>query len=271
MGALIGRLFSIMQYERIKRKITNFLQKKPALLKYFFFLLDMLLLRQWYVKAKIRKHFKGVEHLKIYDAGCGFGQYSYFILKNWAKAEVLAIDIDDTYRQVLLEFLNRKSIDAINYEIADLVEFIPAEKYNLILTVDVLEHIEDDLKVLEKFHHLLTDNGKLIISTPSDKDKAAAFVDEHVRAGYSKVEIETKLRQTGFKICELEYAYGIFGRIYWELLLHFPLQHLIAKKLFLPALLYYMIVYPIAFLLMLVDYIQKNKTGNSLIIVAEKS
>jgi SAM-dependent methyltransferase len=259
-----------MQYERIKHKITHFLQKKPALLKLFFLLLDMLLLRQWYIKAKIRKHFKGKAFLKMYDAGSGFGQYSYFILKNWAKAEVLALDLDDTYRQVLLDFLKKRLYNSIDYVIADLVEYKPIEKYDLILSVDVLEHIENDVQVLKHFHDILTSDGKLIISTPSDKDKAAAFVDEHVRAGYSRAEIKSKLNKAGFKIAELEFAYGKFGKIYWELLLHFPLKKLVARKKLLPAFFYYLVIYPFAFIFMLLDFIIENKSGNSMIIVAEK-
>ena len=41
--------------------------------------------------------------------------------------------------------------------------------YNIILSVDVMEHIEEDVLVFQNFYKSLKNNGVLLISTPSDK------------------------------------------------------------------------------------------------------
>ena len=38
----------------------------------------------------------------------------------------------------------------------------------------------------------MADEGILIISTPSDRNEAAKFTEEHIRPGYNKKELEDK-------------------------------------------------------------------------------
>ena len=136
---------------------------------------------------------------------------------------------------------------------------------------ELLEHIEDDEQVLRNFREVLDKGGKLIISSPSNFDESAKFTEEHVRPGYSKEEIYSKLERAGFSIRSFEYSYGKFGQIYWKLALKYPLS-LISKSKILAILLpiYYIIFYPIAFGFMLLDYYNKNKIGTGVIVVAEQ-
>jgi 2-polyprenyl-3-methyl-5-hydroxy-6-metoxy-1,4-benzoquinol methylase len=88
----------------------------------------------------------------------------------------------------------------------DLTALNDSDCYDIILSVDVMEHIQDDMTVFKNFHKALKKGGVLIISTPSDKggsdvhDKNDnSFIDEHVRDGYSAVEISAKLSIAGFE------------------------------------------------------------------------
>ena len=67
---------------------------------------------------------------------------------------------------------------------------------------DVMEHIEEDVKVFENFHASLKKGGQVIISTPSDQggsdvhgDEDSSFIDEHVRDGYNMQEIKRYINQ----------------------------------------------------------------------------
>jgi SAM-dependent methyltransferase len=259
-----------MQYDKIKDKFAAGIDKFPILRKLFYLLLDMLLLRQWYVKREIKKYFPTGKPFRFYDAGAGFGQYSYFILKKFKKAKIHAIDLKTNYMDSFVDYAKKNGWQNFKAQQADLVDYIPKKNYDLIIAIDILEHIEDDEQVLQNFRNVLNKNGKLIISSPSNFDESAKFTAEHVRPGYSKEDICSKLKRAGFKIISFEYSYGKFGQIYWKLALKIPLSLISKSKIlmiFLP--IYYILFYPIAFVFMLLDYYNKNEIGTGVIVVAE--
>ncbi|MBT4334076.1 MAG: class I SAM-dependent methyltransferase [Candidatus Cloacimonetes bacterium] len=260
-----------MQYDKVKDIFAKIIDKYSVFRKLFYLLLDLLLLRQWYVKREINKYFSTEKSLRFYDAGAGFGQYSYFVLNRFKKAKIHAADLKTDYIDSFAQYAQNKGWNGFTAQQADLVEYTPKESFDLIIAIDILEHIEDDEQVLQNFRKVLEKGGKLIISSPSNFDESAKFTAEHVRPGYSKEEICSKLERTGFSIRSFEYSYGKFGQIYWKLALKYPLS-LISKSKILAILLpiYYIIFYPIAFGFMLLDYYNKNKIGTGVIVVAEQ-
>ena len=259
-----------MQYDRIKDKFAGLIDNFPMLRRLFYFILDMLLLRQWYVKREIKKHFPRNKPVRFYDAGAGFGQYSYFILKYYKNSKVHSVDLKMDYMDSFTRYASKHGWQDFTAQRADLTVYLPKEKFDLIVAIDILEHIEDDVQVLNNFRKVLDKNGKLIISSPSDFDESAKFTEEHVRPGYSKEEIISKLEKAGFKIVSFDYSYGKFGQIYWKLCLKYPLSLINRSKLFLVILpLYYLIFYPISLIFMLLDVKVKNEVGTGIIVVAE--
>ena len=259
-----------MQYDKIKDKFAGWIDKFPFFRKLFYLLLDMLLLRQWYVKREIKKHFPKDKPVRFYDAGAGFGQYSYFILKHFKKAKVHAVDLKMDYMNSFARYASKHSWQDFTAQQADLTAYIPKDKFNLILAIDILEHIEDDEQVLRNFRQVLDKNGKLIISSPSNFDESARFAEEHVRPGYSKEKIISKLESTGFRIVSFDYSYGKWGHIAWLLTMKYPMRLLgISKLFFLLLPFYYLLFYPFSALFMLCDQNMNNKTGTGVIAVAE--
>ena len=154
----------------------------------------------------------------------------------------------------------------------DLQYYQPKNSYDLVIAVDILEHIQDDLAVLRNFYSCLKPGGRLIISTPSDTDEAARFTAEHVRPGYSLAELTDKLTATGFEIIDSRYSYGRFGSLAWKLSIRLPLKMIGRLKLsavFLP--LYYLPFLPLSMLLNWLDTKAVNKTGTGIVMVATKS
>src|SRR5690606_40598394 len=90
------------------------------------------------------------------------------------------------------------------FECATLEDFNEKDNYDLILSVDVMEHIEEDERVMKNLCDALRKGGMLLISTPSDKggsdvhhhdsDGAVGFIDEHVRDGYNAADLRQKLQ-----------------------------------------------------------------------------
>ncbi len=259
-----------MHYDNIKDKFAGLIERFPILRKLFYLILDMLLLRQWYVKKEIKKHFKSDKELRFYDAGAGFGQYSYFILKHFKNTKVHAVDLKTDYMESFARYAQRVGWQDFTVRQADLVDYIPDSKFDLIIAIDILEHIEDDVQVLKNFRKALDANGKLIISSPSTFDESAKFVEEHVRPGYDKSEIISKLENAGFKIVSFDFSYGKLGHYAWLLTMKYPMSLLgISKIFFLLLPFYYLFFYPVSALFMWLDVKFKNKKGTGVVVVAE--
>jgi SAM-dependent methyltransferase len=259
-----------MHYESIKDKFARAITGSAFLRKMFYLALDMLFLRQWYIKKEIKRNFSPKNKLKFYDAGAGFGQYSWFVLQNWPEAQVHAVDLKADYMDSFVKFACQYFPDKISARQADLTAYVPDQQYDLIVASDILEHIADDRQVLANFRKALKPGGKLIISTPSNFDESAEFVAEHVRPGYSKAELTEKLQTAGFKVNKFTFSYGFWGHLYWLLCLKFPLSLVQKFKPFLVLLpIYYLPVYPLGALFMLLDMLKDNKQGTGIIVVAE--
>lgn len=261
----------VMHYDPIKDRIMKLIKLSPVLRKLFFALLDMLFLRQWYVKKHILNLFPKNNSVAFYDAGAGFCQYSDYILSNWKDSKVLALDLKCDYLQDYSKYAAEHYPDRFEWINGDLVEYTPSTKFNLICAIDILEHIENDRQVLNNFYQCLEDKGKLIISTPSDTDEAAKFTAEHVRPGYSEADLKSKLMNAGFLIKDFSYSYGKLGKLSWTIGIKTPILLLSKSKLMILVLpIYYICLYPLIYLLMNLDVISYNKTGNGIIVVAEK-
>ncbi len=275
-----------MKYDPIKRSLGNIFNKTFFLRKVFYRMLDLLLLRTWHVKKELKGFArKNNRALQVLDAGSGFGQYDYFMTRKFKGWQIKAVDVKEEQIADCNRFFKRIGRDNIHFEYADLVSFQEKDKYDLILSVDVMEHIEEDVKVFENFHHALKKSGMVLISTPSDQggsdvhehdeeynnDGTRSFIEEHVRDGYNIYEIQEKLKSAGFSKTEARYQYGKPGKISWRLSMKYPILMLnISKVFFLILPFYYLLVFPVSLVLNKIDVKSNHKTGTGLIVKAWK-
>ncbi len=270
-----------MQYDPIKRTLGRVFNVSPYARILFYKLLDLLLLRAWHVKREFKKwqREQGDRTPQILDAGAGFGQYTYYMSTRSKGAPILSLDIKEEQVADCNAFFERMGMENVRFEVADLTEFQRPESFDLILCVDVMEHIEADEQVFRNFVTSLRPGGTLLISTPSDQggsdvhdpDEEGSFIEEHVRDGYNKEDIEQKLYRAGFSEVHARYAYGPPGKKAWKISMKTPLLMLNSSKAFFILLpFYYLIAYPIAFVLNSIDVRKNHATGTGLIVKARK-
>lgn len=271
-----------MQYDPIKRSLGKVFNQHPVLRKLFYQLLDLLLLRAWHIRKELRKRTHSSPEVKaILDAGSGFGQYTYRMARWFPAAHIKAVDIKPEQIDDCNEFMAKAGlVDRVKFELADLTQFQEANTYDLVLSVDVMEHIEEDIQVFRNFYASMKTGGLLLISTPSDQggsdshdheEGVHGFIEEHVRDGYNLGDIQRKLKSVGFSKVEARYSYGTPGKISWKLSMKYPILMLGATKIFFVLLpFYYLIVYPFALVLNFFDLAIKHKSGTGLIVKAWK-
>lgn len=270
-----------MQYDPIKRSLGKFFNSSPLLRKLFYRLLDLLLLRTWHVKRAFNQWAQDKTKAAILDAGMGFGQYSYFMAKRNPNFQVKGVDVKNEQVADCSNFFEKINQNNASFAFADLTRFVESDTYHFILSVDVMEHIEEDVLVFKNFHKSLKKDGMLLVSTPSDQGgsdvhdhdhgEEESFIDEHVRDGYGISEIKDKLKEAGFSKSEVHYSYGWPGKISWKISMKYPILLLNASKAFFIILpFYYLIAFPFALILNYLDVSLKHKTGTGLIVKAWK-
>jgi len=268
-----------MHYDPIKRYLGNFIGRRIWMRKLFYMLLDLLLLRAWHIKHELRKWAKDQpQNLEVLDAGSGFGQYSYWLATKYKSWKITGLDVKQEQVDDCNTFFKKSGCHNATFISGDLTRYLQADSFDLILSVDVMEHIVDDGAVFRNFYKSLKPGGMLLISTPSDqggsdvheKDQSS-FIEEHVRDGYSITEIMDKLSEAGFKKISTRYQYGKPGSFSWRISMKYPIMLLGISRIFFVVLpLYYLVVFPFCLILNFADVRIVHKTGTGLIVKAWK-
>lgn len=146
-----------------------------------------------FVTGLIKKN----NYRNILDFGCWDGFFIDIISKKNKNLKISGVDIDEN----AIEICKSKNIKAYSD-----IENIK-EKYELIYSFNVLEHIQDDVEVLKKLRSKLNDDGKIFLYLPAFN---FLFSSLDVKSGhfrrYTKKDIVTKLNSTGFKVEKVKYA-----------------------------------------------------------------
>lgn len=207
----------------------------------------------------------------IMDAGCGPGVFTFEIAKRLQNSQVTGIDIDEDLLQTNKEIAKRLNIKNIDFEYQDINKMDIKSRFDLILTVDNLEHMEDDQKAIHTFYNALKPSGEIIIHVPGYMRRWIFFkwkvnfdVEGHYRPGYTLEEISTKVKNAGFEIIEAYYTYG------WIETVTNNISYLITRARMKNKVLY-AFVFPV---LLFLSYFGKNsrpKKGAGVFVKAKKN
>jgi len=157
----------------------------------------------------------------ILDAGCGNGVFTFYLAQYFNNASVLGIDIENkkiNNNKIIAQRLNLSNCSFNHMNVFDIAQ---ESKFDLILSTDNLEHLENDKDLLNLFHKALTQEGILILHVPHTtrhvfgwKRQNFMEIEGHVRPGYGKEEIKKMLEETGFDLKTIKYNYNSFETLF---------------------------------------------------------
>jgi len=161
---------------------------------------------------------------RLLDVGCGIGYHLERMKDRHRDLRVFGLEFDSesilfTARRVDGQFVNS---DAGSIPFKD-------NSFDRVISVSVLEHLEDDEKMMREMVRVCKDRGELIISVPS-KDGLRSFSrlrnaghedpdhpEYHFRIGYSKRELTVMLEKCGVNIRACNYSMIITTEIVMDL------------------------------------------------------
>ncbi len=158
------------------------------------------------------------------DLGCAQGTLSYFLRKKggiWLSADQ--------------DFLNLKSAQNLLHE--NLVQLTEGplpfmnNSFDSVVSLDYLEHLDEDDFCLQEIHRVLKKNGEFILATPQTGKlfwlhKLRSFLGlklefyGHKREGYSLAELRKKLEEAGFFL-QKQRNFSRFITEFLELIMNF--------------------------------------------------
>jgi 2-polyprenyl-3-methyl-5-hydroxy-6-metoxy-1,4-benzoquinol methylase len=99
----------------------------------------------------------------VLEVGCGNGNFTVFLVQQCQQ--VTGIDLNQEYIELAKKRLGEQSKITIIQE--DVTNFKTENMFDTIVMLDVLEHIENDVAILQQLNKLLIPGGKLIIKVPA--------------------------------------------------------------------------------------------------------
>lgn len=148
------------------------------------------------IKALIRRFFSSTS--RYLEIGCGTG----FVLRGVRETLPDAALVGSEIHPAGLAHARRRLEDTSVQFVQMDARHIPArEAFDLVGAYDVIEHIEEDERVLAELHATLVPGGGAVIAVPQHPFlwSQADELGHHVRR-YRRGELETKMRRAGFEI-----------------------------------------------------------------------
>lgn len=152
-----------------------------------------------YFKKVIAPHLPNKKDCAILEIGCGYGRYTSLIVHQMQYTNVVGVDISEEQIEYARNHYNLQ-----NVFVEDALAYMQRtnQKYDVVILMDVLEHLELNYAVslLNAVHSALSQEGKLIIQVPNGISPMNPLYRgdvTHIRP-YSVNSISQILRMAGF-------------------------------------------------------------------------
>lgn len=157
------------------------------------------------VKKFLSLYLKNFSDKKLVDIGCGTGKFLEEIknFKTWD--DLLGVDGSND----ALNFTKKRNIALVKK--ADFEKKLPIldESFDVVTSLDVVEHIENDQNLINEFFRILKPQGITIITVPAHQWLWTYWDDMlgHKRR-HTKKSVEVLFTNAGFKIEKISYFYS---------------------------------------------------------------
>jgi len=142
---------------------------------------------------KIIRQLNLEQHSKIFEAGCGTGGNLNMLAR---YGEVSAMELDE----IACQFANERKVTTV--KLGSLPDNIPfSEEYDLIVILDVLEHIDDDLGAAIVLNSRLKSGGWLLVTVPAYQFLWSKHDEiNHHKRRYTLRNLKQVIKKSGYSV-----------------------------------------------------------------------
>jgi trans-aconitate methyltransferase len=177
----------------------------------------------------------------ILDAGCGRGDYSFYLARRFPDAQVYGVDIDEARVARNRRMARQLGLDNVTFQVADIVTIRFMTKLDLIISIDVLEHIPEQEKALRNLADQLTSEGRVFFHIPTLRERPVPFSRalagfhqwaerEHVAEERSAAEFLDLMRRTGYRVNRSHRTFGYYTGELATSLFNMPYENTLRNK-----------------------------------------
>jgi cyclopropane fatty-acyl-phospholipid synthase-like methyltransferase len=207
---------------------------------------------------------------RVLELGSGRGMALFWLARKHPQWQLSGIDLDTEMASTSERAAREGGWNNLDFQEGAAEDLDASEAYDLILCIDALEHIEDDLGLLQKMRHALKPGGYLVVHVPQRRQTQwrlfGAFseheVDGHVGDEYDEQELRQLFSRAGYRIGEMHQTFGRWGEISFEL-------NMLAWRTRWLRNLLALVTYPIAVPLGYLDTKEYPERGNSFLVAAQ--
>lgn len=173
-----------------------------------------------YLRRMVLRELARLRFDSLLDVGCGEGSLLKMVADAHPAAKLGGCELSETALRLCRETLPSCTFLKLDLERDDVVGLA----YDVVLCVQVLEHLRDDVTALRKLHSLC--RRAAIISVPGGK------LDEHSRKNghyrhYTKRDLVEKMRRVGFRVTRVfNCGWPVHSLLYRQLVRWLPRERI---------------------------------------------
>jgi SAM-dependent methyltransferase len=159
-------------------------------------------------------------HGDILEVGSGIGTFTDKLINGFPASNITLTDVSLAYcRELGNRYSGNKKISTCQLDLNNSLDYerIGYGKFDSIVAINVLEHVEKDEFALRQLYRMLKDRGTLILLVPCH-GFLYNVIDKNVGhfRRYTKSDLEAKIRKTEFTVDRVFY-FNVLGMLGWYL------------------------------------------------------
>jgi 2-polyprenyl-3-methyl-5-hydroxy-6-metoxy-1,4-benzoquinol methylase len=235
-------------------------------------------LRSWFIVRALRRLGCWDRRPRVlYDAGGGEGAFALHVARRFPAWRVVIADNETKTIERALRIKGALGLDNLEIREVDLREPGDEGACDVVVCADVLEHIEEDDRVIQHLARALKPGGVLLVTSPSVpqpkhlslvawRERRIGFDPSdygHVRAGYSEARLREMFESAGLEVESVRRTFGPAGTLMFDLFFVTGDSR--------PHPLVYVALFPFYMLLAAVDVLIPSRGGAAVMGVARKT
>jgi SAM-dependent methyltransferase len=153
----------------------------------------------------------------IVDAGSGRGVMTMACARRFPQADVIGVDLLADQNAVNNEIAKQLGLKNVCFKTWDVLRLPELGTFDVIISSDTLEHLQDDVGGVKMFCQALNPGGYLIVHVPHLTRSLFGWhkenwmdIEGHVRPGYTRDGLIRLLSDVGLRVVTCLYNYNSF-------------------------------------------------------------